>query len=391
MIARQLSSKLTEMRSKFPVLFLTGPRQSGKTTLLKHLFPELPYFSLEEPDIRQLALSDPRGFLANLPNGGILDEAQRAPELFSYIQSIVDARPEVFFVLSGSQNFLLSNQISQSLAGRVSVQKLLPLSFLEMKEAGIAVANLDTMLWQGSFPRIFDRHISPVDFYGSYLETYVQRDVRLLKNIGDLDQFIRFMGLCAGRCGQVVNYQSLAADAGTSPATVKSWLSVLQASYVVFLLQPHHVNFNKQLTKSPKLYFHDTGLVCSLLGIRQPEMLTNHFIKGHLFENFVILELQKLHWNRGAAMQAWFWQDKLGKEIDLLVQSGLDLLAIEVKSGQTFNPSFFQNLVFWQKLSGEKPANCQVVFGGDNNLNTSNGRLLGWRDWPEKGFPVADF
>lgn len=384
MIGRHLAGKLLEMRGKFPVLFLTGPRQSGKTTLIKSLFGDLPYFLLEEPDIRRFVLNDPRGFLANLPGGAVLDEAQRAPELFSYIQSIVDSKPDVFFVLSGSQNFLLSDQISQSLAGRTSVQKLLPLSFLEMKEAEIAPDSLETMLFKGSFPRIFDRGIEPPDFFPSYIETYLQRDVRLLKNISDLDHFVRFMGLCAGRCGQILNLQSLANDAAISPNTAKAWLSVLQASYVVFLLQPWHTNFNKRIIKTPKMYFFDTGLVCSLLGLHLREDLINHYAKGALFENFVVTEMLKQHWNRGLPMNGWFWQDQTGREIDLLVQSGAETFAVEVKAGQTFNPSFFQNLLYWQKLSGAKPEQCAVVYGGEHSFGTSNGQLISWREWPEK-------
>ncbi|MEI6409700.1 MAG: ATP-binding protein [Bacteroidota bacterium] len=382
MIPRHLASKLISLREKFPIIFLTGPRQSGKTTLINSIFDDLPYFSLEEPDIRRLAINDPRGFLSNLPKGAILDEVQRTPELFSYLQSIVDKQTGVHFVLSGSQNFLLSDQISQSLAGRTSVQKLLPLSFSEIKAAGLETANLNELLYKGAYPRLFDKHIEPLDFYPSYIETYIQRDVRQLKNIGDLDRFIQFMGLCAGRTGQIVNLQSLAGDAGISPNTAKAWLSILQASYIVFLLSPYHVNFNKRIIKTPKLYFYDTGLAASLLGLRRSEEIANHFAKGALFENFVILEQLKQHWNQGIPMNAWFWQDHSGREIDLLLQTGTEFRAFEAKSGQTFNTSFFDNLTYWQSLSGAKPEECAVVYGGDQSLNTSNGKLIGWRDWP---------
>jgi hypothetical protein len=383
MIPRALAPKLAEMRSKFPVIFLTGPRQSGKTTLLKNQFPDLPYFSMEEPDIRGLALSDPRGFLSNVPKGAILDEVQRTPELFSYIQSIADNARDVCFVLSGSQNFLLSGQVSQSLAGRVSVQKLLPLSFAELKAAGLGYPTVENLLFQGGFPRMFDRSIAPADFFPSYIETYVQRDVRLLKNIADLDQFVRFMGLCAGRCGQILNIQSLANDAAISPNTVKAWLSILQASYVVFMLQPWHENFNKRIVKTPKMYFYDTGLVCSLLGLHTRQDVLNHHLKGALFENFVVLEMMKQHWNAGLPMNAWFWQDKSGKEIDLLLQQGTAMLAIEVKSGQTFNTAYLQNLIYWQNLAQSKPEHCSVVYGGDQSFQTSNGSLIAWKEWPE--------
>jgi predicted AAA+ superfamily ATPase len=382
MIPRQLSEKLIAVRKKYPVIFLTGPRQSGKTTLLNSIFNDLPYFSLEEPDVRQFALNDPRGFLSNMPRGAILDEVQRVPHLFSYLQTIVDKQPGVHFVLSGSQNFLLSDQISQSLAGRTSVQKLLPLSFAEMKAANIGGASLDELLYNGAYPRLFDKKIDAIDFFPSYIETYIQRDVRQLKNIADLDRFVQFMSLCAGRNGQLLNLQSLANDAGVSPNTAKAWLSVLQASYIVFLLSPYHVNFNKRITKTPKLYFYDTGLAASLLGLRRQEDLANHHAKGALFENFAVVELLKQHWNQGFPMNAWFWQDHTGREIDLLVQDGTTFLAYEVKSGQTFNASFFNNLIYWQSLSGAKPEHCAVLYGGDQSLNTSNGRLIAWRDWP---------
>ncbi len=381
MITRTIASKLIAMREKFPVLFLTGPRQSGKTTLLNSIFSDLPYYSLEDPDMRRFALSDPRGFLTNLPSGAILDEAQHTPELFSYIQNIVDQKPNVQFVLSGSQNFLLSNQISQSLAGRTSVQKLLPLSSSELKAANVSFDSIEQLLFCGGYPRLYDKNIDPPDFFPSYIETYIQRDVRQLKNIGDLDSFIQFMRLCAGRNGQILNIQSLASDAGISPNTVKAWLSILQASYIVFFLQPYHVNFNKRITKTPKLYFYDTGLALSLLGIRNEESVNSYHGKGALFENFVVVELLKHFWNQGLPMDAWFWQDHSGKEIDLLVQSENKLDAYEVKSGKTFNTSYFSNLTYWQSLSGASASNCAVIYGGDQSLNTSNGKLISWRDW----------
>ncbi len=381
MIERLIASKLLEMRGKFPALFLTGPRQSGKTTLVKSLFGDLPYFLLEDPDTRQFALTDPRGFLVNLKDGAVLDEVQRAPDLFSYLQGIVDSNPNVFFVLSGSQNFLLSSHIPQSLAGRTSVQKLLPFSYAEMQAAGIEFTTMEELLYQGAYPRMYDRHIAPPDFFPAYIETYVQRDVRLLKNIPDLDTFIRFMGLCAGRCGQILNYHSLAQDTGISPNTVKSWLSVLQASYIVYLLQPYHGNYNKRIIKSPKLYFCDTGLVCSLLKLNRPQDVQNYHNKGALFENHIITELIKAQYNRGLPLNAWFWREQSGREIDLLIQSGAETWAVEIKSGKTFNPSFFQNLNYWQKLTGAAASRCAVIYGGEPSFQTSSGQLISWRKW----------
>lgn len=381
MIQRILAPKLSEMRRKYPVMFLTGPRQSGKTTLLKSLFPDLPYFLLEDPDVRNFAQNDPRGFLSNAPGGAILDEVQRVPQLFSYLQGIADSRPDAFFALSGSQNFLLSEQISQSLAGRTSVLKLLPLSLPEIRQAAIPLASIEQLLYQGSFPRLYDRQIDPPDFFPAYLETYVQRDVRLLKNIPDLDLFIKFMALCAGRCGQLLNYQTLANDTGISPNTAKAWISVLQTSYVVFLLQPYHENFNKRIIKTPKLYFYDTGMVGSLLGLHRQVDITNYHGKGALFENWVVSEVLKAYLNRGIPPNIWFWQDQSGKEVDLLIQSGGTMQAVEIKAGKTFNLSYFQNLLHWQALSGARPEQCTVVYGGDQSLQASAGRLVGWRDW----------
>ena len=384
MIQRELANKLQTMREKYPVLFLTGPRQSGKTTLLNTIFNDLPYYSLEELDVRQFAQNDPRGFLSNLAKGAVLDEAQRTPELFSYIQSIADRNPDVHFVLSGSQNFLLSDQISQSLAGRTSVQKLLPLSLSELNRHGITFQSLDECLWNGGYPRLYSSNLDPNDFFPSYIETYLQRDVRMLKNIGDLDRFVQFMGLCAGRTGQILNLHALANDAGISPNTAKAWISVLQASYIVFLLSPYHKNFNKRITKTPKLYFYDTGLTASLLGLRRLEDLTSFHGKGALFENFVIVELLKKQWNRGEPLDAWFWQDHAGREIDLLVQKGNLLFAYEMKSGQTFNQSFFKNLKSWQSLTGATPEHCAVIYGGDQSFKTSDGNLISWRNWPSQ-------
>jgi predicted AAA+ superfamily ATPase len=250
-----------------------------------------------------------------------------------------------------------------------------------MKEAEIDFDTVEDLLLQGGYPRLYDRDILPVDFFPSYTETYIQRDVRLIKNIPDLDTFVRFMGLCAGRCGQLLNYQSLANDTGISPNTAKSWISILQASYVIFLLQPFYKNFNKRIIKSPKLYFYDTGLVCSLLRLHKKEDVENYHNKGALFENHVIIELIKAQYNAGLPVNAWFWQDQSGKEIDLLTQSGSDIHAIEIKSGKTFNPSFFQNLAYWQKISGTVAAHCTTVYGGDTSFKTSAGHLLSWKEW----------
>ena len=282
MIERTLTSKMLALAEKFQVITLTGPRQSGKTTLVKADFPSLPYVSLEDPDVRQFALTDPRGFLSNYPAGAILDEIQNTPELFSYIQGLVDGDRQIRFVLTGSSNFLLMEKISQTLAGRTAVLNLLPFSLKEMEPLDEPYENL---IFKGQYPRIYDREISPTDFYPSYIQTYVDRDVRLIKNIGDINTFVLFTQLCAGRIGQPLNYASLANDSGISPNTAKSWLSILESSFILYRLQPYHRNFNKRLVKSPKLYFYDSGLACSLLGIREQEQVRTHYLKGSLFEN----------------------------------------------------------------------------------------------------------
>ena len=380
MIERTLTPKLLDLAQKFPVVSLMGPRQSGKTTLVRASFPHLPYVSLEEPDIRQFALTDPRGFLANYPRGVVLDEAQNTPQLFSYIQTIVDTQPEAKFILTGSANFLLMEQISQTLAGRSALLTLLPLSLTELASSGRLPATYEEAIFAGQYPRLYDRAIHPTDFYPSYIQTYVERDVRLLKNIADLNAFIRFVQLCAGRVGQLLNYTSLANDAGLSPNTAKGWLSLLEASYIVYVLRPYHQNFSKQVIKSPKLYFYDTGLACSLLGLKTAEQVATHYLKGALFENLVINEFAKRAWNEGERPSLYFWQDNRGHEIDCLMGEGNEMMAVEIKAGQTMNPHFFRHLRQWQGLTGWTADRCFVVYGGEQTWHTQDGRLVGWRD-----------
>ena len=380
MIKRNLSKKVADLAKRYQVITLTGPRQSGKTTLVKSTFSELPYVSLEEPDIRQLALSDPRGFLTNFPGGAVLDEVQHTPELFSYIQSIVDNNRDVQFVLTGSSNFLLLKNISQTLAGRTAVLYLLPFSYSELEHGGYTFDQYETLIYQGQYPRIYDRDIAPTDFYPAYTQTYVERDVRLIKNIGDTNAFIQFIQLCAGRTGQLLNYTSLANDAGISPNTAKSWISVLEASYIVYRLRPYHKNFSKRIVKSPKLYFYDTGLACSLLGLRDEKQLTMHFLKGALFENFVINEFIKRSLNRGERRYPYFWQDSQGKEIDCLLVEGEAVTPVEIKAGKTISNSYFNNLKYWRHLASMPDDHGNVVYGGEKSLNTGDGSFVSWRE-----------
>jgi len=379
MIKRTLTPKLTDLAQKFQVITLTGPRQSGKTTLVRAAFPSLAYVSLEEPDIRQIALTDPRGFLANYPAGAILDEIQNTPELFSYIQTIVDNDRNVQFILTGSSNFLLMEKISQTLAGRTAILHLLPFSFSELANSAHAFDKYETLIFNGQYPRIYDRDILPVDFYPSYIQTYVERDVRMMKNIGNINAFIQFIQLCAGRTGQLLNYSSLASDAGISPNTAKSWISILEASYILYRLQPYHKNFNKRLVKSPKLYFYDTGVACSLLGIREESQVNLHYLKGALFENLIINEFIKQSFHRGERRYPYFWQDSRGKEIDCLLVDGETILPVEIKSGKTMSNSYFENLGYWRKLADIPEDAGYVVYGGEQSMRTSLGTFVSWR------------
>ncbi|HEU0292190.1 MAG TPA: ATP-binding protein [Anaerolineales bacterium] len=376
MIERTLATKLIALAKKFQVITLTGPRQSGKTTLVKAAFPTLSYASLEEPDIRQIALTDPRGFLSNYPSGAILDEIQNTPDLFSYIQSLVDENRKIQFVLTGSSNFLLMERISQTLAGRTAVLHLLPFSFDELNQTA---DQYETQIFKGQYPRIYDRDIDPTDFYPAYIQTYIERDVRLIKNIGDINTFIRFTQLCAGRIGQLLNYSSLASDAGISPNTSKAWLSILESSYILYRLQPYHRNFNKRLVKSPKLYFYDTGVACSLLGIRDENQVNLHYLKGALFENLIITEFIKRNFHRGVNRHPYFWQDNHGKEIDCILVNGEKVTPIEIKSGKTMSTSYFDNLKFWRALASMPEDQGFVVYGGEQSTQTSAGELVSWR------------
>jgi len=399
-IPRHLQPRLLQAIEQFPVVTLTGPRQSGKTTLARAALPNYAYVSLEDPDERRLAREDPRGFLDRFDEGQvILDEAQHVPDLFSYIQGIVDEREQPGqFVLTGSQNFLLHQRISQSLAGRCDILHLLPFSRAELTRAdlepienigerrrrtlGTQDDHLNTVLFAGGYPRIHDKQLDPQQWLANYYQTYVERDVRELVNVGDVETFGRFMGLCAGRTGQLLNLSALANDCGVTHTTARRWLSVLETSFVVMLLRPHHRNFNKRLVKSPKLYFLDTGLLCYLLRIRSPEDLAVHAARGAIFESWVISEAMKNFMNRGLRPDIYFWRDSTGREIDLLIEAGAEhLLPIEIKSGQTFNSDFVKNLTWWRQLSSAVDAPGVVVYGGDRSMNYKGNLMLSWRGW----------
>jgi len=395
MLKRTLNKKLIEAAKHYPVVTLTGPRQSGKTTLVRMTFPDYEYVSLEEPDQRTFALEDPRGFLAQFSDKVILDEVQHTPDLFSYIQAIVDIKDiSGQFVLTGSQNFLLLQKVSQSLAGRCAVLHLLPFSLSEIRQRlplSVDVIgrrlpkknrcfddDLAAVLLNGFYPRIHDKGLNPGDWLGNYYQTYIERDVRDILNVGDLETFSRFVRLCAGRNGQLLNLSSLANDCGVTHTTSKRWISILETSFIVFLLRPHFKNFSKRLIKSPKLYFLDTGLLSYLLKIRSAEDLRIHSQYGSIFESFVISELLKNYLNRGAEHPVYFWRDSTGNEIDIIIDQGDVLIPLEIKAGQTINPDFFKGIRFWKKLANVSDQPAALVYGGNLSHIRSGIHVVPW-------------
>lgn len=380
MIARDVEEAFRGLLRGFPVVTLTGPRQSGKTTLARAIFAGRPYISLEDPDVRRMALEDPRAFLAGLPDGAVLDEAQRTPELLSYLQARVDADGRMgLFLLTGSQQFGLMSGITQSLAGRSAFIELLPFSLNELGRAGIRPPSLDEMLLAGGYPPLYDRSLLPKAWFPAYVTAYVERDVRQILKVQDLEVFQRFVRLCAGRSGQILNLASLATDCGITHNTAKAWISVLEASYVLFLLRPHHENFSKRLIKSPKLYFYDTGLLCWLLGIQNAGQLASHPLRGSIFETFVVSELVKSRLNRGERAAFSFWRDSNGNEIDVVADVGTDMMPIEIKAGQTINWDFFAGLERWTALAGERAVSPALIYGGEENHERRGTRIIGWR------------
>ena len=380
MIARDVEEAFRGLLRGFPVVTLTGPRQSGKTTLARAIFAGRPYISLEDPDVRRMALEDPRAFLAGLPDGAVLDEVQRTPELLSYLQARVDADGRMgLFLLTGSQQFGLMSGITQSLAGRSAFIELLPFSLNELGRAGIRPPSLDEMLLAGGYPPLYDRSLLPKAWFPAYVTAYVERDVRQILKVQDLEVFQRFVRLCAGRSGQILNLASLATDCGITHNTAKAWISVLEASYVLFLLRPHHENFSKRLIKSPKLYFYDTGLLCWLLGIQNSGQLASHPLRGSIFETFVVSELVKSRLNRGERAAFSFWRDSNGNEIDVVADVGTGLMPIEIKAGQTINRDFFAGLERWTALAGERAVSPALIYGGEENHERRGTRIIGWR------------
>lgn len=387
-VHRVLADSLAQAARHYPIVTILGPRQAGKTTLARMSFPDKRYVSLEQVDVRQFAHEDPRGFLAEHAGGAILDEVQNVPELLSYLQAEVDTRPEPGrFVLTGSQHFALSERVSQSLAGRTAVLVLLPLALDEVRRFPKHPTDLFETIWVGGYPRIHDREIPPERWLADYVTTYLQRDVRQVSNVGDLHQFTSFVRLCAGRTAQELNLSALGADAGVSHNTARSWLGVLEASFVCFRLPAWHDNLRKQIVKAPKLHFFDTGLACYLLGIHEPAQLRHHPLRGALFESWVASELYKWHAHRGREPRLFHFRQTRGPEIDLLVQSAQGLSLIEVKSGATVHGSFLQPLSALESqlrdAGGPRVVAKRLVYGGDEELIRSETQLVPWRKVPE--------
>jgi uncharacterized protein len=398
MVPRHLEPVIRKAARQYPVVCLTGPRQSGKTTLARNAFPRSAYVSLEIPEQREFARHDPRGFLGQFSGKVIIDEAQRAPDLFSYIQGVVDERRQAGqFILTGSQNFLLLERIGQTLAGRCSTLHLLPFSRAELArqpapdlatigqslpaDGASAAGNLFETLFVGGYPRIFDQKLDPQDWLRNYCQSYIERDVRDLLNVGDLESFGRFLRLCAGRSGQLLSLSSLAADSGISHTTARRWLSVLEASFLVFLLRPYHRNFHKRLVKSPKLYFLDSGLLCYLLRVRSPEDLALHASRGAIFESWAISEIVKNRLHRGLEPDVYFWRDSTDHEIDLLIERGEELTPVEIKSGQTFAPDFLDGIRYWRGLTGRKDGPAALVYGGEASYRREGTVVMSWKAW----------
>ena len=388
MIERDLAPKLRAAARGFPAVTLTGPRQSGKSTLCRMVFPKLAYANLEAPDIRAFAATDPRRFLAQFEKGAIIDEIQRVPELTSYLQQIIDDNPQRGrWILTGSQSLTMMESVSQSLAGRTAILHLLPLARSESLRFGRHPKSLDETMFTGGYPRILDERLEPSEWLGSYIRTYVERDVRLVSNIGDLAVFQRFVQLCASRTAQLLNLSSLAMDAGISQPTAKAWLSILEATFIAFRLQPYFGNIGKRLVKASKLHFYDTGLVCWLLGIREPAQLGLHPLRGPIFETWVLSEILKHRLNRGEHAGLYFYRDRQGLEADIVIEEGRKLTVVEAKAGQTAT----QELVNAGRqvsalLTSAAKTSRVVVFGGDAGQKRSDVEILSWNSLHQRSW-----
>jgi predicted AAA+ superfamily ATPase len=378
-VKREIEAAIRTLSGKYPILAVTGPRQSGKTTLLKSMFPDYQYISLEDTNQRSFAQDDPVGFLKKYPEKLIFDEVQRVPHLFSYLQTIVDESQQMGqFILSGSQNFHLMERITQSLAGRVAIFKLLPFDIGELKQAGLLPNDWKSLIVKGFYPAIYDRDLDSTVFYANYLQSYIDRDVTELTKVQDMKLFRNFLGLCATRIGQMLNLANLANECGISQPTAKAWLSILESSYIVFQLQPYFENFSKRIVKTPKLYFYDTGLVTFLLGFRKIEDLDNQTLLGSLFENMVIADVLKKNHHQYQLQDFWFWRDSNGNEVDLLTKRGGGFDVYEVKSSQTVLPQHFAGLDTFSEIAINKVKSKTLIYGGTDTHERTQYKVRGW-------------
>jgi predicted AAA+ superfamily ATPase len=380
MIKRGASSKIKQLAKKFPAVGLLGPRQSGKTTLAKELFPKKPYVSFENQDNILLVTKDPRAFLDQYKTGAIFDEIQRVPQLLSYLQGVIDDQPNKvgLFIITGSQNLLLLESISQTLAGRIAFIHLLPFSFSELASSKHGTQSLNKLILNGGYPRLYDRKIKPVDFYPNYLLTYVERDVRQIKNITNLAMFQRFLKVCASRVGQEVNYTSIGNDTGVDQKTVLSWFGILEASFIAFRLQPFYNNLGKRLTQMPKLYFYDTGLCCSLLELETESHVNTHPLRGALFENLIVLELLKARFNNGQRSNLFYWRDRTGNEIDVLLDQSAQVVPVEIKTSATFTTDYVKGINYWKKINPNVKKAFVVFTGKTASLDKIS--ILNWKE-----------
>ncbi len=383
MIKRTAQSTLEKMSLGFPVIAVTGPRQSGKSTLVQTTFAEKDYVTFDNLDVLASAKADPRGFLSRFPDGAAIDEAQRFPELFSYIKVIVDEiKKPGMFVLTGSQQFGLVSSITESLAGRVGIVELLPFSAEELQSSNLLPPVINEILFKGMYPPLYDKNLLPSQWFAGYVTTYIERDVRNMLNIRELNIFQRFLRMCAARVGQLLNISALANDCGISTPTARNWISVLEASYIIFLLRPHFSNFGKRLVKMPKLYFHDTGLATWLLNIHDTTHLAIHSSRAALFENFIVSELLKQRYNRGLVSNLYFWRNNLGDEIDLLIDNGTEQIPVEIKSGETITEDYFKTLKKWKKITGKETASYLIYAGSESHLRHSV-KIIPWHAIPK--------
>ncbi|MCK6612199.1 MAG: ATP-binding protein [Bacteroidia bacterium] len=380
MIQRAAAVKIKYLARKFPAVGLLGPRQSGKTTLAQELFPKKPYISFENQDNVLLATKDPRAFLSAYSKGAIFDEIQRVPQLLSYMQGIIDAQPNKvgLFIITGSQNLLLLDTITQTLAGRIAFIHLLPFSLGELKSGKNGIPTLNKLILNGGYPRLYDKKIKPTDYYPNYLLTYVERDVRQIKNISNLAMFQRFLKVCATRVGQEINYSSISNDTGVDQKTILSWFGILEASFIAFRLQPFYNNLGKRLTQMPKLYFYDTGLCCSLLELETESHVNTHPLRGALFENLIILELIKTRFNNGQRNNLYFWRDRTGNEIDVLMEQSGQVVPLEIKTASTFTSDYVKGIRYWKKINPQVQ-DAYVVFTG-KTAEFDSTQLLNWKE-----------